>query len=135
MQKKYTAPVWTSRILQDEDLQSISSIKDMVSCSLSLIIFSFVFCILNLRAQHDGLASPPKSIGTLVIHWMRVEKIVGSSQYFLLHLCTQAGTYIKEFVHGDLGRTQPSFGSILGTRAEILRLDVTEVKMDCFLTE
>ncbi|GLT99915.1 hypothetical protein SLE2022_173190 [Rubroshorea leprosula] len=44
-----------------------------------------------------------------------------------------AGTYIKEFVHGDLGRTHPSVGSILGCRAEILQLDVTDVKMDCFL--
>ncbi|XP_021902561.1 putative tRNA pseudouridine synthase Pus10 [Carica papaya] len=69
-----------------------------------------------------------------LIHWMKIERIVGSSQYFLLHLCTQAGTYIKEFVHGDLGRTHPSIGSILGCRAEILRLDVTDVKMDCFLT-
>ncbi|CAL5416166.1 unnamed protein product [Camellia sinensis] len=70
-----------------------------------------------------------------IIHWMKIERIAGSSQYFLLHLCTQAGTYIKEFVHGDLGRTHPSVGSILGCRAEILQLDVTDVKMDCFLTE
>jgi tRNA pseudouridine synthase 10 len=41
----------------------------------------------------------------------------------------QAGTYIKEFVHGDLGRTTPSMGSILGCRAEIIQLDVTDVKM------
>ncbi|KAK7828375.1 putative trna pseudouridine synthase pus10 [Quercus suber] len=69
-----------------------------------------------------------------IIHWleMKIERISGSSQYFLLHLCTQAGTYIKEFVHGDLGRTHPSIGSILGCRAEILQLDVTDVKMDCF---
>ncbi|CAH8391096.1 unnamed protein product [Eruca vesicaria subsp. sativa] len=40
-----------------------------------------------------------------------------------------AGTYIKEFVHGDLGRTTPSIGSILGCRAEIIQLDVTDVKM------
>ncbi|GLT53036.1 hypothetical protein SLA2020_263330 [Shorea laevis] len=70
-----------------------------------------------------------------IIHWMKIERIGGSSQYFLLHLCTQAGTYIKEFVHGDLGRTHPSVGSILGCRAEILQLDVTDVKMDCFQTE
>ncbi|KAF5201374.1 Pseudouridine synthase family protein [Thalictrum thalictroides] len=50
------------------------------------------------------------------------------SNYPSLH----AGTYIKEFVHGDLGRTKPSIGSILGCRAEILQLDVTDVRMDCF---
>uniref|UniRef100_A0A0E0PCL6 tRNA pseudouridine(55) synthase n=1 Tax=Oryza rufipogon TaxID=4529 RepID=A0A0E0PCL6_ORYRU len=41
-----------------------------------------------------------------------------------------AGTYIKEFVHGDLGRTHPSVGVMLSCRAEILQLDVTDVKMD-----
>ncbi|CAN6463837.1 unnamed protein product [Victoria cruziana] len=44
----------------------------------------------------------------------------------------KAGTYIKEFVHGDLGRTHPSMNSLLGCRAEILQLDVTDVKMECF---
>lgn len=38
------------------------------------------------------------------------------------------GTYIKEFVHGDLGRTVPSVGSLLGCRADILQLDVTKVE-------
>ena len=31
---------------------------------------------------------------------------------------------MKEFVHGDLGRTVPNVGSILGCRADILQLDV-----------
>ncbi|XP_059459456.1 uncharacterized protein LOC132189009 isoform X2 [Corylus avellana] len=74
-QKQYAALVWISRPLEDEDLESISSLKDT------------------------------------------------------------AGTYIKEFVHGDLGRTHPSVGSILGCRAEIVQLDVTDVKMDCFQTQ
>lgn len=44
----------------------------------------------------------------------------------------QAGTYIKEFVHGDEGRTQPNLGSFLGFEdsAEILQLDVLEIHMD-----
>ncbi|KAF7456729.1 putative tRNA pseudouridine synthase Pus10 [Cryptosporidium felis] len=36
-----------------------------------------------------------------------------TSNYFILDLRTQAGTYIKEFVNGDLGRTRPSLGDIL----------------------
>lgn len=39
-----------------------------------------------------------------------------------------SGTYIKEFVHGDLGRTVPSVGSLLNCRADILQLDVTNVE-------
>ena len=30
-----------------------------------------------------------------------------------LHLVSSAGTYIKEFIHGDLGRTLPNVGSLL----------------------
>lgn len=34
-----------------------------------------------------------------------------------------AGFYIKEFVHGDLGRTTPNVSQLLGTQAELLTLD------------
>lgn len=47
--------------------------------------------------------------------------------YFTLHVLASAGTYIKEFVHGDLGRTVPSIGQILDSEADILQLDVTQV--------
>ena len=38
--------------------------------------------------------------------------------------------YIKEFVHGDLGRTEPSLSSLLGAEADILQLDVMDVHDD-----
>ena len=44
-----------------------------------------------------------------------------------LHVIASAGTYIKEFVHGDLGRTKPSIGEILESEADILQLDVANV--------
>lgn len=37
-----------------------------------------------------------------------------NAHYFLLSLVTGAGTYVKEFVHGDLGRTQPNVATLLG---------------------
>lgn len=36
-----------------------------------------------------------------------------------------AGTYVKEFVHGDMGRTTPNLGDLLACEADILQLDVT----------
>ncbi|XP_076948554.1 uncharacterized protein LOC143620843 [Bidens hawaiensis] len=114
-QKQYAALVWISRSITDDDLETVSSLKDLKVLQRTPIR------VLHRRSPLDR---------EKIIHWMRIEKIGGSSQYFLLHLCTQAGTYIKEFVHGDLGRTHPSIGSILGCRAEILQLDVTDVKMD-----
>ncbi|KAL3227218.1 hypothetical protein MRX96_024186 [Rhipicephalus microplus] len=41
-----------------------------------------------------------------------------------------AGTYIKEFIHGDFGRTVPSLGSCLNADVDILELDVEEIHLD-----
>lgn len=61
--------------------------------------------------------------------------------FFVIDLSTQAGTYIKEFVNSDLGRTQPSLRSIISEtlaiprtdrvpKCEILQLDVKTVEME-----
>lgn len=36
----------------------------------------------------------------------------------------RVSSYIKEFVHGDFGRTKPNIGSLLNRTADILELDV-----------
>lgn len=44
---------------------------------------------------------------------------------FTLTLLTEAGTYIKEFVHGDFGRTKPSLSDLLGDcDTDLMELDV-----------
>lgn len=50
----------------------------------------------------------------------------------MMGLGAQAGTYIKEFVHGDEGRTLPNLGTFLGCTeaAQILQLDVLQIHMD-----
>jgi hypothetical protein len=55
---------------------------------------------------------------------MRVRTYLLSPHLFLMRLVTAAGTYVKEFVHGDLGRTTPSVSSLLGASCNILQLDV-----------
>uniref|UniRef100_A0A915HKG2 tRNA pseudouridine(55) synthase n=1 Tax=Romanomermis culicivorax TaxID=13658 RepID=A0A915HKG2_ROMCU len=50
--------------------------------------------------------------------------------HFQLRIATEAGTYIKEFVHGDFGRTRPSLGDLLGYKVDILELDVEKVDFD-----
>jgi len=40
----------------------------------------------------------------------------------------QGGLYVKELIHGDEGRTSPSFQEILGTKLRVLELDVLEVE-------
>lgn len=60
-----------------------------------------------------------------VIHRLKATYI--NQHYMHVCLLASAGTYIKEFVHGDLGRTVPSVGSLLDSEADILQLDVTNV--------
>ena len=64
---------------------------------------------------------------TQIVRPRTVHEIVATqlgSHYLQLDLCTQSGTYVKEFVHSDFGRTHPSVGSLLGCEADILQLDV-----------
>jgi len=58
-----------------------------------------------------------------VIHSLRLFKWLGP-KCFILDLITEAGTYVKEFVHGDRGRTVPNLGVILDCDADISQLDV-----------
>ena len=52
-------------------------------------------------------------------------------RYFVMDVITEAGTYIKELVHSDFGRTKPSLGDLLGNcSTDIISLDVTEVFVD-----
>jgi tRNA pseudouridine synthase 10 len=44
-----------------------------------------------------------------------------------IFLRTQSGTYVKEFVHGDNGRTKPSLSELFATPLEVLALDVVEI--------
>ncbi|KAI8924648.1 hypothetical protein BC831DRAFT_464559 [Entophlyctis helioformis] len=44
---------------------------------------------------------------------------------------TSAGTYVKEFVHGDDGRTEPCLKSLFGLEAaRVIELDVSEIHLD-----
>ena len=42
-------------------------------------------------------------------------------------MTAEAGTYIKEWVHGDGGRTRPSLSERLGVACEVLELDVLDI--------
>lgn len=46
---------------------------------------------------------------------------------FTLEVTAEAGTYIKELVHGDGGRTTPSLAGLLDVPLTVLELDVLEV--------
>lgn len=59
-----------------------------------------------------------------------IEASVLSSQEADMVITAEAGTYIKEFVHGDGGRTVPSVSGELGVVCEVKTLDVLEILDD-----
>ena len=48
----------------------------------------------------------------------------------IFSLRTESGTYVKEAVHGDSGRTQPSLASMIKADCEVVWLDVSEIHAD-----
>ncbi|MCO5571241.1 hypothetical protein L7F22_024977 [Adiantum nelumboides] len=116
-QKQYTAVIWLSRVVSDADIVEFTAMKALEIQQKTPV---------RVLHRRSPLVRPR------IIHWLKLERITGVEQYYLLHLCSQAGTYIKEFVHGDLGRTYPNVGSFFGCEAEILQLDVTDIAMDLF---
>jgi len=56
---------------------------------------------------------------------LRVGEI--NSQEFVIILRTSHGTYVKEFISGDNGRTSPSVSELIGAHCECVLLDVIEV--------
>ena len=116
-QKLYTAVVRASRPLTAADEARAAAAQDLVLQQGTPV-----------RVLHRR--SP--LVRERVVHWLELERIPGCPRFAVLRLGAQAGTYIKEFVHGDFGRTRPDLGEFLGggCRADILQLDVTDILMD-----
>ncbi len=99
--KTYTALVWSSAAQTEASLQSHidARVHDLKIAQRTPI-----------RVLHRrSLLTRSK-----VVHEARTDWL--SPHFFLLHCVTSAGTYVKELVHGDLGRTRPSIGELLSGR-------------------
>ncbi|XP_041468992.1 tRNA pseudouridine synthase Pus10-like [Lytechinus variegatus] len=111
--KSYMALVRVASPVCQEDLDKLNTDQEIV---------------LKQKTPIRVLHRRPLATRERSVHSMTTERV--DDLNFKLFLCTQAGTYIKEFVHGDLGRTQPNVGTILNTDADITELDVTAVHVD-----
>ncbi|KAB1266822.1 putative tRNA pseudouridine synthase Pus10 [Camelus dromedarius] len=111
--KTYSALIWTNKAIQRKDIEFLDDIKDLKIDQKT-----------PLRVLHRR----PLAVRTRIIHSMETHYV--DEHHFRLYLKTQAGTYIKEFVHGDFGRTRPNIGSLMDVTADILELDVESVDVD-----
>lgn len=110
--KIYSALVWTKEEVSRDLLRLLDDSKDLM---------------IQQRTPMRVLHRRTLAVREKKIYFMETEQIDG--HHFFLRLGTQAGTYIKEFVHGDFGRTQPNVGTLLGCDADILSLDVLDVQL------
>ncbi|XP_053622175.1 putative tRNA pseudouridine synthase Pus10 [Plodia interpunctella] len=61
---------------------------------------------------------------------LKAETVPDHPQLFTLHIQTSAGTYVKEWVHGELGRCKPSLRDAIQASVDILALDVAKVHLN-----
>ncbi|KAJ2571428.1 hypothetical protein IW140_001608 [Coemansia sp. RSA 1813] len=113
--KHYCALVWVSEQLSQEKIDDINSLGQ----SEILLQQKTPIRVLHRRAP---LIRPKKLLSLEISH------IEG--RFYKVRIESEAGTYIKEFVHGDLGRTTPSLAEFTGHTADILELDVENVSLD-----
>ncbi|GAM25172.1 hypothetical protein SAMD00019534_083470, partial [Acytostelium subglobosum LB1] len=113
-QKVYRCVVWTAKDMTEEYLHNVLDKVNNMELKQNTPV----------RVLHRrSLAERKKTIAKLAVKCI-------APHFILLDVWASAGTYIKEFVHGDLGRTTPSLGSLLQTEADITQLDVLEIEMN-----
>ena len=108
--KIYTCFVWAKKELTDEDINKLNNAKNLDVNQKTPIR------VLHRRSLMDRKKK---------IYEMKAEKV--SEHFMILDVIASAGTYIKEFVHSDLMRTEPSVKSILDCDVDILQLDVRDL--------
>ncbi len=111
--KHYSALIWTPEEITPEAVAFLNDTKFLEIAQKTPIR------VLHRRSQ----AVRKRIIYQFVAKFM-------NSHHFTLCLSTQAGTYIKEFVHGDFGRTQPNLRLLMKQDVDILQLDVLEVEVE-----
>ncbi|XP_055880205.1 tRNA pseudouridine synthase Pus10-like [Biomphalaria glabrata] len=112
--KTYTALCWCDRQLTEADVELVNSLKEITLQQKT-----------PLRVLHRRAAATRERS----IHSLSIKSLLPNNR-FTLELTTQAGTYVKEFVHGDFGRTYPNKSQILKADCDIIDLDVEAVNVD-----
>jgi len=109
--KLYRALVLSERPLTAEELSKVSELSRRT--------------VVQFTPRRIKRLSPKKKRVRMVydIHARLV-----SPHVFELYVRCQGGLYVKEFIHGDGGRTTPSVAEILNAQLDVLELDVLAVE-------
>lgn len=85
--------------------------------------------VLSQRTPIRVLHRRPLLTRTRRIYTLSARAVPEHPELFVVRVRTEAGTYIKEWAHGELRRTTPSLGAAIGAPVDILALDVAEVDL------
>ncbi|KAF4677825.1 putative tRNA pseudouridine synthase Pus10 [Perkinsus chesapeaki] len=109
--KVYVCVVWCEDPVTEEVVERVNAMKELEIHQRT-----------PLRVMHRRA----NAMRTKIMHSITCEMI--NPHYLKVSLACSAGMYIKEFVHGDFGRTRPSMAELLGSRhCDILQLDVGDL--------
>ena len=111
--KRYRCVVWVGRAVTGEEVRRLGEVRELVVQQKTPI-----------RVLHRRTAL----VRAKVVHEVEVQQM--APQWLRVDLLTSAGAYVKEFVHGDRGRTQPSLASMLGCACDCVQLDVLQLIHD-----
>jgi len=109
--KLYRALVYSERPLAAEDLGKIGELSGKIITQ---------YTPRRIKRLH------PRRKRTRMVYELAWRLI--SPHVFELFVRCQGGLYVKEFIHGDGGRTAPSVAEILNSYLEVLELDVLSVE-------
>jgi tRNA pseudouridine synthase 10 len=104
--KEYRAVIETEEEITEEDLENISEVVGGIEQDTPE------------RVEHRR-AEKTRKREVYEVSWEKT-----GEKEFELEVKAEAGTYIKELIHGDKGRTQPNISELIGTQAECFQLDV-----------
>jgi tRNA U54 and U55 pseudouridine synthase Pus10 len=110
-QKKYVCVIYIEKQITQEIIEIINSISNLN------LIQKTPLRVLHKRVLKDRNKTIIKCKVTNILN----------PHFILLEIISSAGTYIKEFIHSDLGRTHPSLCSLLECNCDILQLDVLDI--------
>ncbi|KAF4707779.1 putative tRNA pseudouridine synthase Pus10 [Perkinsus olseni] len=109
--KVYVCMVWSEDPVSAEVVERVNATKEMEIQQRT-----------PLRVMHRRANAMRRKI----MHSITCEIV--NPHYLKVSLACSAGMYIKEFVHGDFGRTRPSMADLLGSKhCDILQLDVGDL--------
>ena len=105
----------------------------VLRCEKSVNSENLIKAILSLRGKQIGQLTPSRvahrradMVREKHIYECKLESIDGAMATLMLE--TESGTYIKELVSGDDGRTKPNLSDLIGVPCTVIELDVIEIK-------